>query len=221
MVVTGRLPLERLRRTVEKSNDAKPDLILLGGDYVAKWKPHQGAAPEDIAAEFARLEAPLGVYAVLGNHDHWHGSERFIKAFEAIGLPLLENKTVKLELKGKAFTLTGVPDLWTQGEADWDKILPKGAEPRIVLAHSPDSFATLTEPIALGLSGHTHGGQVNIPLIGPPVVPSRYGQRYAYGIVREGRSTIYVTSGIGTSIFPVRFRRPPEIMVITLKHKDE
>lgn len=217
----GEGALKRLRRIVEKSNAAEPDLILLGGDYVAKRYPHQGARPEDIAAEFAKLRAPLGVYAVLGNHDNWHGAERFVRAFGAAGVPLLENKSVELKFHGKAFTLTGFPDLWTCGEPDWENVLPKNELPRIILAHSPDGYDSLTETAALALAGHTHGGQVYIPLLGSPVVPSRHGQRYVCGIVREGRTAIYVTSGIGTSILPIRFLRPPEIAVITLKLRKE
>lgn len=212
--------LEKLRKLVFDVNELKPDLILIGGDYVAKRHAYQGAKPEDIAFELAKLEAPLGRYAVLGNHDHWHGEKRFIFAFASEGVPLIDDKSLTLEFKGKKFTLNGAHDIWSKGLHRWDKILPEGDLPRIVLTHGPDAFDSMPEPTALALAGHTHGGQIRLPFIGSPVVPSYFGQRYVYGIVREGRNTIYVTSGIGTSIIPFRLLRPAEVAIITLKHSE-
>ena len=213
--------LERLAGIVDAINAEKPDLILLPGDFAARTRPSQSADPQQIANELARLKAPLGVYVVLGNHDHWHKQENFIRAFEKVNLPLLENRSVVLEFKGQQFRLVGVIDRWAQKQPPWAELLPEESIPRIVMTHTPDIFATLPEPTALAVAGHTHGGQVVLPLLGPPVVPSRYGQRYASGLIVEGKNHIFVTTGTGTSIVPLRLNCPPEIAILTLKGKTE
>lgn len=211
--------LERLGKIVDAVNAEKPDLILLPGDFVAGVRQDQAAPPETIAGELSRLSAPLGVYAILGNHEHWLGKEGFVRAFEAKGIPLLEDRGVELEFGGRRFHLIGASDGWTRTREAWETLLPKDSLPRIVMAHTPDMFSTMPEPTALAVAGHTHGGQIVLPLYGPVVMSSRLGRRYAYGLVREGRNTIFVTRGIGTSIVPLRFLCPPEIAILTLKAK--
>ena len=138
------------------------------------------------------------------------GINDFIRAFEKAGIPLLENRSLELEFRGGRFLLAGVVDGWTQEKPDWDVLLPTDRLPRIVLTHAPDIFDDMPEPTALAVAGHTHGGQIAIPFYGPPMLPSRYHRRYASGLVREGRNTIFVTVGTGTSILPLRFLCPPE-----------
>lgn len=211
--------VERLGKIVEAVNAEKPDLILLPGDFAAGVRQDQAAPPETIAGELSRLSAPLGVYAVLGNHEHWIGKEGFVRAFAEKGIPLLEDRSVELEFDGRRFLLAGASDAWTRTPEAWEALLPKDSLPRIVMTHTPDIFSTMPEPVALAVAGHTHGGQIALPFYGPVVMSSRLGRRYAYGLVREGRNTVFVTRGIGTSIVPLRFLCPPEIAVLTLKGK--
>jgi hypothetical protein len=130
---------------------------------------------------------------------------------------VLENQNVRLTYRGRAFWLCGLADLLTRG----DQLLPTlakldDAEPVLVLTHNPDVFPEMPARVSLSLAGHTHGGQVNLPIVGRPIVPSSFGQRYAYGLVEENGRKLFVTGGVGTSILPVRFRVPPEIVILTL-----
>jgi len=211
--------IERLGKIVDAVNAEKPDLILPPGDFAAGVRQDQAATPETIAGELSRLSAPLGGYAVLGNHEHWIGKEGFIRAFKEKGIPLLEDRSVELEFNGKRFRLAGASDGWTRTPEAWEALLSKDSLPRIVMTHTPDIFSSMPEPVALAVAGHTHGGQIVLPLYGPVVMSSRLGRRYAYGLVREGRNTVFVTRGIGTSIVPLRLFCPPEIAVLTLKEK--
>jgi hypothetical protein len=221
--------LDTLAEIVEQTNALAPDLVLLAGDYVIHGV--QGGsfvAPEEIAPVLGRLSAPLGVYAVLGNHDHWLDAERVRAALEAAGIPVLEDSARRIERPGGArdgaaraggdFWLVGLGDFW-EGECDVDGALLQLADdaPALAFMHNPDLFPRLTDRFALVLAGHTHGGQVALPLLGRPIVPSRYGQRYAAGLVAEEGRHLYVTTGLGTSILPVRFGVPPEIALLTLE----
>jgi uncharacterized protein len=209
---------EALKRVVRLSNDQQADLIVLLGDYVihdvvgGRFIP-----PEETAGELAGLRARLGVVSVLGNHDWWLDGERVRRALAHGGLRPLENEVLELKDRGITIWMAGLADLWTR-QPDIPATLrdvPPG-DPVIVLTHSPDVFPDIPGRVALTLAGHTHGGQVALPLIGRPIVPSAYGQRYAYGLVEERGRLLFVTPGIGTSIIPVRFRVPPEVSVLTL-----
>ena len=221
--------LDKLRRVVERTNEERPDLILLLGDFVIGEEKEGGGIeggvvggtfvePEPIAAELKNLRAPLGVYVVLGNHDWWFDGERMTRAFEGAGLAVLENKAVRVESGGRGFWLGGVADFWTR-KPDIEGTLKQVStdEPVILFTHNPDIFPDVPPRVSLTLAGHTHGGQVNLPLIGRPVVPSHYGQRYAFGHVVEDGRHLYVSGGVGTSMIPVRFRVPPEILILSLE----
>lgn len=221
--------LTRLSRIVARANALKPDLVVLLGDYAAGHRFISAPVRiADAAPVLAGLSAPLGVFAILGNHDWWDdldaqrrggGPNLYAMALEAAGIPVLSNRAVRLE----HFWLAGVEDqlALSKGRGRFTGLddLPgtiaqvTDDAPVILLAHEPDLFARATERVALQLSGHTHGGQVR--LFGwSPVVPSRYGNRYAYGHVREGARDLVVTGGIGCSIAPVRLGVPPEITLI-------
>ena len=210
--------LDNLRRVVERANAAKPDLVLLLGDYVIHGV--RGGAfvpPEAIAPELAKLSAPLGRYAVLGNHDGWFNAPRTRLALETAHIPVIDERAIPLERGACAFWLAGVGDFWTTRHDVGHALagIPDGA-PLLVATHNPDVFPDIPARVALTLAGHTHGGQVWLPLVGRPIVPSRYGQRFAIGpIVEDGRH-LFVTPGIGTSIVPVRFLVPPEVSVLEL-----
>jgi predicted MPP superfamily phosphohydrolase len=216
--------LEQLRRVVERTNAEAPELVLITGDFVIGGENHEGGVvggtfvePEPIAAELKNLRAPLGVFAVLGNHDWWYDGERVMSALKSVGIVVLENRAVRIERGGRSFWLAGVADLWTR-TPDIKGTLGQveGDDPVLLITHNPDIFPEVPPRVSLTIAGHTHGGQVNLPLIGRPVVPSKFGQRYAMGhIVEQGRH-LFVSGGIGTSIVPIRFRVPPEIVILNL-----
>ncbi|HUT73278.1 MAG TPA: metallophosphoesterase [Armatimonadota bacterium] len=197
-------PLARLR----------PDLILFVGDYATGDARYEAQAAQVIAEQ----RAPLGVYAVLGNHDRWIGEADSLRALRGARVRVLVNESIALKRGGEALYVAGVNDPYTGGD-DLDAAL-SGAPAKscvILLAHSPDIIAQARGRVALVLAGHTHGGQINLPLMGPPVVLSRYGNRYAHGLFREGTTAMFVTRGAG-EIFPnVRFNCPREIALLTLR----
>jgi len=210
--------LDKLREIVEQTNELQPDLVLLAGDYVIQGvRGGRFVAPEDFAPVLGRLQARLGVWAVLGNHDWWLDGPRIRAALEKSGVRVLENEAAVLE-EPTSLWLAGVSDYW-EGEPDIDlalKHVPTGAVV-IVLTHNPDVFPEMPDRVALSIAGHTHGGQVRLPLLGRLIVPSRFGERYAAGhVVEEGRN-FFVSTGLGTSIIPVRFGVAPEISVLTLR----
>jgi predicted MPP superfamily phosphohydrolase len=212
---------EKLRVVVERTNALKPDVIVLLGDYMVRDSWHSTQMPPEMIAEALRnLKAPLGVYAVLGNHDWWFDLKRTRAAFETRGIRVVDNDVVRLEKNGTAFWLAGIADAWSQTDdiAGTAKRIPAG-EPAIALTHNPDIIQRFPPTFLLTLAGHTHGGQVNLPFLGRRIVPSEFGQRYAAGHVEEDGKHLFVTTGIGTSVFPVRFRVPPEIAILTLTHK--
>jgi hypothetical protein len=162
--------------------------------------------PEQIAAELRALRGPT--YAVLGNHDGWLDAQRVDAALRGAGIVVLKDQSSGI--------FAGITDLWT-GSHDVTRALAGAHQPVILLTHSPDVFPQVPSRVTLTLAAHTHGGQVNLPLLGRLIVPSRYGSRYAAGHVVEGGKHLFVTTGVGTSIIPVRFRVPPEVVVLTVE----
>lgn len=210
--------LDNLDRVVAETNRHKPDLILLAGDYVIDSVVGGSFVPPEVfAPRLARLSAPLGVWAVLGNHDHWLGGQRVRAALEKNGIRVLEDAAGLVRTPRGAFWLVGISD-FREGPHDVRKAMKAVADGRPVLAftHNPDAFPEVDARISLLVAGHTHGGQVHLPVLGRPIVPSSYRQRYAIGhIVQDGRH-LFVSPGIGTSIIPVRFRVPPEVSMLEL-----
>lgn len=231
------MSLARLRRIVARTNALGADVTLLLGDLEAGHRfVSRRVSMEDTAAELARLRAPLGVWAILGNHDWWHdrpaqarggGPNRIAELLRAAGVPVLQNDAVKLGSGTPAgpFWLAGLDDQLAIGVGD---MVFRGLDdlpgtlgritddaPVILMAHEPDIFPKVPDRVALTLSGHTHGGQVR--LFGwSPMVPSAYGNRYAYGPVREDGRDLVVSGGIGCSILPVRLGVVPEITVVEI-----
>ncbi len=211
--------IDKLQKVVECTNAEGPDLIVLLGDFVTGGPGgrHNGdfVEPEKTAAELKKLRAPLGVYAVLGNHDWWYDGERVGQALTHAGIPVLENQAARI---GGRFWLGGIADLWTR-EPDIAGTLAQvsNADPVILITHNPDIFPEVPARVGLTLAAHTHGGQVDLPVIGRVVTTSKLG--YVAGeYVRQGRH-LFVTTGIGTSIMPVRLGVPPEIVILTLAAK--
>jgi predicted MPP superfamily phosphohydrolase len=213
------VPLARLAEIVREVNALRPDLVLLGGDYLVAHMPGgRFISAEKVVDELARLRAPLGVFAVLGNHDRRAGrAPASLAAFERGHPRLIENAAVRLARGDAAFWLVGLSD-YRRGTPEVLSTLAQVDDPApiVALTHNPDLFPDLPDRIALTLAGHTHHGQVRLPLLGAPYASSRFGQRYARGLIREGAKQLYVGAGIGTSLLPVRFLAPPEIAVLTL-----
>lgn len=211
--------LEKLQDIVQATNRAQPDLVLLAGDFVIHGVVGgHFIEPEASARVLRSLQAPLGVYAVLGNHDWWFDGTRVRKALEAEGIPVLEDRAIPLMFHHTSIWLAGVSDFW-EAAHDVRRALSGVDEtsPVIVVTHNPDVFPEIPGRVTLTIAGHTHGGQVAVPGWGRPVVPSQFGERYAIGHIVEGGRHLFVSTGIGTSILPVRFRVPPEISIMTIR----
>ncbi|MFO1172719.1 MAG: metallophosphoesterase [Hyphomicrobiaceae bacterium] len=230
------MSLSRVEGLVDLANGLGGDVILLLGDYSVSHPFHTGKIPlSDIAKALAALKAPLGAHAVLGNHDWWedHDAQRLGRgpirtrhALEAASIPVYENDVVRLAKGDRQVWLAGLGDQWAfrgpispdlGGVDDLPATLAKITDdaPVILLAHEPDIFPSVPDRVALTISGHTHGGQVN--LFGwTPIVPSKYGSRYVYGHIIEDRRNLIVSGGLGCSVIPVRFGRPPEVVVIDI-----
>jgi predicted MPP superfamily phosphohydrolase len=219
--------LARIRQVVDAANALSCDVTVLLGDYFATHKfITEHVAPPAWAAELARLRAPLGVHAILGNHDWWHNIAGTRAALAQVRIPVLENDAVLLGPPGRRFWLAGLGDQLAyqlgrgrfRGVDDLPGTLNKITtdDPVILLAHEPDIFPDVPARVALTLAGHTHGGQIRLPLVPPVWAPSAYGARFAYGhVVEQGRHMI-VSGGLGTSLVPLRLGMPPEILRVTL-----
>jgi predicted MPP superfamily phosphohydrolase len=210
--------IPKLNKIVELTNSLKPDLIVIPGDFVIQEVLGGSfVAPEQAAAVLAHLTAPLGVWACLGNHDWWLDSPRVAAALEKQQIPVLEDSAVRIRRGSAHFWLVGISDFW-EGPHDVRKAFGQVADDASVLmfTHNPDLFPTISNRFSLLIAGHTHGGQVYLPLLGRPIVPSKYGQRFAYGHIVEGGRHMFVSPGLGTSILPVRFRVPPEVTLLEL-----
>ncbi|PLX94605.1 MAG: metallophosphoesterase [Desulfuromonas sp.] len=210
----------------------KPDLIVLTGDFISgatktisgDMGAFDASYLERCVEGLSALSAPLGIYAVLGNHDFWSGPravEAICQRFrEQLGVVWLRNESRALEKAGKKIHLLGVDDYWEASSslhAAKQDVLPD--EVSILLSHNPD----INEEIDLGktkidlvLSGHTHGGQVVLPFVGQPFLPSGFGQKYRAGLVRDGARQTYVTRGVGHLLAPLRLNCPPEVTLLTL-----
>jgi predicted MPP superfamily phosphohydrolase len=212
---------KKLRTIVERTNQLQPELIVILGDYMSSnGRVTRRVDPEHFSVILKDLHAPLGIYSVLGNHDWWYSGIQVRRGLEKNGIQVLENEVIHFDVRGTQLWLAGLADLWTRRQAIADTIamVPEGA-PVIALTHNPDIFPDLPQRVPLLLAGHTHGGQVRFPLIGSVVESSDFGDRYVRGNIFENNHHLFVTTGIGTSIVPVRFGVPPEIVLLTIKAK--
>jgi hypothetical protein len=214
------MTLPHVAHVIDTANALHSDLVVLLGDFKAWYRfKTEPVADEDWAAELARLQAPLGTWAILGNHDWWHDLAGVRNVLANVHIPILENDAVLLGPPGQQFWLAGLGDQlahWIgRGQFRGVDDLPgtmariKTDDPVLLLAHEPDIFPRVPERVALTLAGHTHGGQIRLPLIWPHFVPSQYGARFAYGHIVESDRHMIVSGGLGTSIIPARFGVPP------------
>ena len=229
----------RIKGICDRANELDADIILLLGDYVSGMNlVTDYVHSSDWSKALAGLSAPLGVHAVMGNHDYWEDLafqrdqtvEPFAKAaLESVGIAVHVNQAIRLDKDGKGFWLAGLGDQAAlrpgkrfnrRGWGGLDNLPVTLAQvtdeaPVILLAHEPDIFPDVPAWVSLTLSGHTHGGQINV-FGWKPVVPSRYGARYAGGHVEEDGRHIIVSRGLGCSGIPVRFMSRPEILLLEL-----
>jgi predicted MPP superfamily phosphohydrolase len=209
--------LDYINRCIEIVNGLNPDVIALTGDFTFGGRKYIEPCAEVIRG----LRARVGVYAVLGNHDYYAGAGHVARALKNAGCQMMVDAEDCLEQRGARLRLLGVDDL-IYGYTDVNRLmrhLPR-EDPRIVLSHNPDfieEFAVKNRHVDLMISGHTHGGQIRLPLLGAPHISSDYGQRYAIGLNRKGTMQVYTTRGIGTILLPTRFDCPPEIVIYTLR----
>ena len=200
---------------VQLVNEQNPDIILLGGDFVSTKQVAWSHPDFTVAvAPLADLEAPLGVYAVLGNHDHWRDAEQGKLALEKLGITVLDNDALQVG----PLALGGVDDAFTHHANVPGTIAAMGRLNglKLLLSHSPDIMPE-ADRAELVLAGHTHCGQIALPLIGPVVTMSRFGDRYVCGQIKEDGRTLIVGAGTGTSLLPIRFGAPPDIWVIDVE----
>lgn len=213
----------RMGRVVRRVNALRPDLVVLLGDYANGHLPRQERSPAEeqeitggIGA-FGALIARYGVVGVIGNHDVWYDRQAVTTALQDAGVAVLWNRNIVVNREGGAFVVAGLEDD-TTAHPDFAAAMdgaPANTD-TIIISHSPDPFTGMPDGPALMLAGHGHCGQVTIPLIGRPILPLR-NKRYGCHLVEDNGKRMYVTAGIGTSILPVRFLNPPEIVVITLR----
>ena len=205
---------ELVQKAVDISNELRPDLVVLTGDYV--WRDQD--AIFELTPMLAGLNARHGVYSVLGNHDHWLDVEVTETAFAEAGLPLLVNQGVQITAGNSSFYLAGMDDGWS-GQPDLNLTLEKApdGDPIVLLLHEPDlvNETSLDSRIALQLSGHTHGGQVLLRGK-PPIFTPHLGKEYSQGLFHVNDTWLYTNRGLGVISVPLRFNCPPEVTLLTL-----
>ena len=204
---------KRLEKIIDLINSQNPDLVLSAGDFVSGHLQKTTMPPENIAKGLSKVKSKYGFYTTLGNHDQWHGIEKITNIFEENNINVLNNTNKKLLINGKTVYIAGIQ--YKPDRIQIDNAIDDTQKPLIMLTHSPDEFKKIPQNhVNLILAGHTHGGQIRIPLIGPLFTASCYGDKYAKGFIEEEGKKMITTTGIGTSILPIRFNCPPEIIVI-------
>ena len=229
-------PPERVRFVVEQANAQQADVILLLGDYVSESKFDRERrrilpegedwtdlkVPAEVIAESLKgLRARYGVFAIIGNHDWYHNEPKIHRLLESVsGINVLQNEIAEIDINGERLRIWGIEDLWRNRTVPTEAFEALGEKRNIIaITHNPDSLLQAPAGFSIMFSGHTHGGQLNWPIFGPKAVfnDARFMDGHA---VVDGKH-VYVSSGVGTSVLPLRFRVPPEINVITLISADQ
>jgi len=224
----------RLNAVIDAMNAEQPDIVVLLGDFVSghelmadRSEDNRKAIAEGLAA-LSRLRAPLGVHAVLGNHDWWYDGPAVEAQLKLAGVNVMENGRVRIAREGGAFWVGGLADYHSErtkpsygatlGQRVDAPAVPAD-QPVIVMSHWPDAFAVAPDSVALTLAGHSHCGQVNLPFVGRPIAISEGSRRWPCGLYEDRGRRLYVSGGVGTSVMPVRFGQPPEIAVVMLRER--
>ena len=206
-----------LERAVEIANDLNPDLIALTGDYTTTYRRYI----EPCAEALGGLNAPEGVWAVLGNHDHYTDRELTTRALERHHIPVLNNVNTLLQRGSDSLQLVGIDD-WSWAGTKWSRAFQcvDQNRPTVLLSHQPNVLDVAeTQRVSLILSGHTHGGQISFPIVGGPARLATQDLKYAHGLFRRGETQLYVSSGTGVIGLPVRLGVRPEIAVLRLRRE--
>jgi predicted MPP superfamily phosphohydrolase len=211
------LSIERVEKLVKQINDLQPDIIILGGDYVHRETKYI----KPFFDEIEKLNPKMGIFAVLGNHDHWEDAELTMKMMNRNGIKICDNQSYWVKIEKDSIKIGGVGDLWEDIQIIDSTIFDvKKQDFCILISHNPDYIENIkTNKIDLTLSGHTHGGQITLFGFWAPILPSEYGQKYRYGLKTFGNMNSYISSGIGTITPALRFFCRPEIVLIGLKNK--
>jgi predicted MPP superfamily phosphohydrolase len=203
-----------IESVIKKANSLKPDIVVCTGDYVNARNSTKEI--DTVWPKLMGLRATYGVFTVLGNHDHWADTERSLQWLERSGQNI--RHSCKPIYRGKdRIVIGGTGDYW-EDELNIDRCFSTSddGDCRILLTHNPDAVDTVFEtPLSLILSGHTHGGQVSIPFYGPPVLPVK-NKRYSSGLIETKKGNLFISKGIGWTIYPIRFNCYPEIAVLEL-----
>jgi predicted MPP superfamily phosphohydrolase len=211
------LGIDEIRRVVALAQETKPDMFVLTGDYTTSYRRFI----EPCAEALGSLNAPEGVWAVLGNHDHYTDPELTTRALQRRHIAVLNNAHTTLQRGPDALQLSGIDD-WTWNAVDWPGAFSglKPDTPTILLSHQPTVLdLEQTQNVSLILSGHTHGGQVRLPFVGAPARFATNDLKYDRGLFRRGGTQLYVSSGTGVIGLPVRLGVRPEIAVVRLKRE--
>jgi hypothetical protein len=215
------MPPARVARIVQQINAIRPDIVVAAGDFVGdNWVGAHYSAASAIVPLRA-LKSRLGVYAVLGNNDYDVGAIEVVRALRAAGVHVLMNDATSVG----PLALGGIDGRLLVGRAAWNArrthafaALERTPGVKLLVLHSPDEFKWAPPFVALALAGHTHCGQIVLPLIGPLATGSDLGRKYLCGVIRDGAKTLVVTGGLGTSHVPLRIGAPPDIWLITVGH---
>lgn len=210
------VPPTRVSRIVTIINSQSPDFILMPGDFINGHTPREKMDAEQTAVLSEGLrhlsELKVPAYATTGNHDAWHNRQAVARMLNGAGVKVVDNSAAKLD----GLCIVGIADFTTDNPTAEGFSLCADDAPMIALMHSPDTRSLLPKETALAVAGHTHGGQINLPFIGRRVTSTVCGEPCAYGVIQMSPPML-VSAGVGTSILPIRFRAPPEIMMITLR----
>ncbi len=226
---------ENIRNIVKNVNEQNADVVVLLGDYISEQNSDSSKLnmPMEVVADnLAGIKAKYGVFAVLGNHDGFFGDEKVAAELTRVGYKVLQNEIVPIERNGHKLRILGLKDhmkldFWRSFKTEMQKTVAKYPQEGglLILEHSPDTLVAIGDANVFGdqyrlmLAAHTHGGQIWFPILGSLIIPSSYGQKYAYGHVRDYNRDMFVTTGTGTSVLPFRFLVPPEIAVLNIYSK--
>jgi len=211
------MPLGIVKKIIHKANSLKKDAVVCTGDYV--HERNSLAQIDAIWPQLAKLQAPGGVYSILGNHDHWGNLSRSIYWLNRSGQNT-RHKAIPVSIGSEKIWIGGAGDYW-EDEVGIDKAFGTVPEQdcKVLLAHNPDTVDTnFNTRVDLVISGHTHGGQVSIPFIGPPILPVN-NKLYSSGLVKTRKTNLYISRGLGWSILPIRFNCYPEISILKLQRE--
>lgn len=213
------MPPSRVGRIVDQVNALRPDIVIAGGDFIGDNWIGAHYAIEEAIAPLRALKSRFGVYAVLGNNDYDAGAGAVSQALRRAGVRVLVNQAAQagpIALGGVDGNIRVAHAVWRQRREQTYAALERLTGPKVLIAHRPDEFAWAPAWVNLVLAGHTHCGQIVLPLIGALETGSDFGSRFLCGVIREGTKTLVVTGGVGTSHLPLRLGAPSDIWLISI-----